>query len=72
MVEAAEAIRVEIARPLRGCPVLAVILLEPGDLISTGTPGGVGNATGTYLQSGDRIEAWIDGIGTLVSPVVGE
>jgi 2,4-didehydro-3-deoxy-L-rhamnonate hydrolase len=49
-----------------------IVTLEPGDLISTGTPGGVGNSTGTYLQSGDRIEAWIDGIGTLVSPVVGE
>lgn len=49
-----------------------IVTLEPGDLISTGTPGGVGNTTGTYLQPGDRIEAWIEGIGTLVSPVVAE
>jgi 2-keto-4-pentenoate hydratase/2-oxohepta-3-ene-1,7-dioic acid hydratase in catechol pathway len=49
-----------------------IVTLEPGDIISTGTPGGVGNATGTYLQKGDRIEAWIEGIGTLVSPVVNE
>ncbi len=60
-------------------PVAAVVAfisdittLEPGDLISTGTPGGVGNSTGTYLQSGDRIEAWIEGVGTLASPVVAE
>jgi 2-keto-4-pentenoate hydratase/2-oxohepta-3-ene-1,7-dioic acid hydratase in catechol pathway len=60
-------------------PVAAVVAfisdittLEPGDLISTGTPGGVGNTTGTYLQRGDKMEAWIEGIGTLVSPVVDE
>ena len=49
-----------------------IVTLEPGDLISTGTPGGVGNTTGTYLKAGDKIEAWIEGIGTLVSPVVME
>ncbi|HUE73508.1 MAG TPA: fumarylacetoacetate hydrolase family protein [Pirellulaceae bacterium] len=49
-----------------------IVTLEPGDIISTGTPAGVGNATGTYLHAGDRVEAWIEGIGTLVSPVVAE
>jgi 2-keto-4-pentenoate hydratase/2-oxohepta-3-ene-1,7-dioic acid hydratase in catechol pathway len=49
-----------------------IVTLEPGDLIATGTPGGVGSATGTFLKPGDRIEAWIEGIGTLVSPVVAE
>lgn len=49
-----------------------IVTLEPGDLISTGTPGGVGHTTGTYLQPGDRVDAWIEGIGTLVSPVVVE
>jgi 2,4-didehydro-3-deoxy-L-rhamnonate hydrolase len=49
-----------------------IVTLEPGDLISTGTPGGVGHASGTYLKAGDRIEAWIEGIGTLVSPVIDE
>lgn len=60
-------------------PVAAVVAfisdittLEPGDLIATGTPGGVGNTTGTYLQRGDKIEAWIEGIGALNSPVVDE
>jgi 2-keto-4-pentenoate hydratase/2-oxohepta-3-ene-1,7-dioic acid hydratase in catechol pathway len=49
-----------------------IVTLEPGDLIATGTPAGVGNTTGTYLKPGDRMEAWIEGIGTLVSPVVAE
>ncbi len=58
-------------------PVAAVIefissfvTLEPGDIISTGTPAGVGNASGTYLKPGDRVEASISSIGTLVSQVV--
>lgn len=45
------------------------ITLEPGDIIATGTPSGVGNATGTYLKPGDLVEASISGIGTLVSPI---
>lgn len=60
-------------------PVAAVIeflssflTLEPGDIISTGTPAGVGNASGTYLKPGDRLEATIRSIGTLVTPVVQE
>lgn len=60
-------------------PVAAVIefissfvTLEPGDIISTGTPSGVGNATGTYLHPGDKVEASIAEIGTLVSPVEAE
>jgi 2-keto-4-pentenoate hydratase/2-oxohepta-3-ene-1,7-dioic acid hydratase in catechol pathway len=44
--------------------------LEPGDVILTGTPSGVGATTRTYLQPGDRMEAWIEGLGTLVTPVV--
>lgn len=60
-------------------PVAAVIeflsqscTLEPGDIISTGTPAGVGNSTGTYLKPGDRVEAWIESIGTLTNPVAPE
>jgi 2-keto-4-pentenoate hydratase/2-oxohepta-3-ene-1,7-dioic acid hydratase in catechol pathway len=44
--------------------------LEPGDIILTGTPSGVGATTQTYLQPGDRMEAWIEGLGTLVTPVI--
>lgn len=41
------------------------VTLEPGDVIMTGTPAGVGMKTGTYLKVGDKLEAEIDGIGTL-------
>jgi len=46
-----------------------VVTLEPGDLIATGTPGGVGDAMKppSYLRHGDRVEVTIDGIGTLVN-----
>ena len=45
--------------------------LEPGDLIITGTPSGVGvfRTPPVFLQAGDVIEAEIDGIGVLRNPV---
>jgi 2-keto-4-pentenoate hydratase/2-oxohepta-3-ene-1,7-dioic acid hydratase in catechol pathway len=43
--------------------------LEPGDTFATGTPSGVGDTTGTYLKDGDVMEAWVERIGTLVTPV---
>ena len=43
--------------------------LEPGDILGTGTPAGVGSAKGTYLRPGDVVEATIAGIGTLRNPV---
>lgn len=43
--------------------------LEPGDTIATGTPSGVGDASGTYLAVGDVMDGWVEGIGTLVTPV---
>ena len=52
--------------------ISSFVTLEPGDMISTGTPDGVGNTTGTYLQPGDEVEAVISEIGRLVSPVVAE
>jgi len=58
-------------------PVAAVIefissyvTLEPGDIISTGTPAGVGNAKGTYLKAGDKLEAAIEGIGVLKNTMI--
>lgn len=48
------------------------VTLEPGDLIATGTPAGVGSASGRYLRSGDLVEASIEGIGTLSNPVMTE
>ncbi|MFC1793749.1 fumarylacetoacetate hydrolase family protein [Planctomycetota bacterium] len=44
-----------------------LMTLEPGDIIATGTPSGVGFATGNYLKAGDRIEATIDNLGTLTN-----
>jgi acylpyruvate hydrolase len=46
--------------------------LEPGDLIITGTPGGVGAARTPplWLKPGDVVEVEIEGIGVLRNPVV--
>jgi 2-keto-4-pentenoate hydratase/2-oxohepta-3-ene-1,7-dioic acid hydratase in catechol pathway len=41
----------------------------PGSLIAMGTPGGVGDATGTYLQAGDVVVAEIEKLGRLENPV---
>jgi 2-keto-4-pentenoate hydratase/2-oxohepta-3-ene-1,7-dioic acid hydratase in catechol pathway len=49
-----------------------VFTIEPGDLIFTGTPPGVGFARKPqiFLKSGDVVEVEIDGIGVLRNPVV--
>lgn len=48
--------------------------LRPGDVISTGTPGGVGifRDPVDLLEPGDTCEAEIEGIGTLRNPVIAE
>jgi len=45
--------------------------LEPGDVIATGTPGGVGDSRTPprYLRAGDVVDVWVDGVGTLRNPV---
>lgn len=52
----------------------AVMTLEPGDVIATGTPAGVGFARTPprFMQAGDRIEIEIEGIGTLANTIVDE
>ena len=50
----------------------AGMTLCPGDVIATGTPAGVGSATGTYLKPGDIVRATILPIGTLENPVEAE
>jgi 2-keto-4-pentenoate hydratase/2-oxohepta-3-ene-1,7-dioic acid hydratase in catechol pathway len=47
------------------------ITLEPGDVISTGTPHGVGFARKPpiFLRAGDEVVVEIDGIGKLSNPV---
>lgn len=49
-----------------------VMTLEPGDIIATGTPAGVGMARDpqVWLRSGDVVEIELDGIGTLHNPVL--
>ncbi len=44
-----------------------LMTLEPGDVIATGTPSGVGMATGNFLKAGDRIDATIENLGTLTN-----
>ena len=47
--------------------ISAVMTLLPGDVIATGTPGGVGP-----MQPGDKVEVRIEGIGSLKNPVIDE
>jgi 2-keto-4-pentenoate hydratase/2-oxohepta-3-ene-1,7-dioic acid hydratase in catechol pathway len=44
--------------------------LLPGDVISTGTPSGVGRPRGIFLKPGDSVRMEIENIGTIVNPVV--
>jgi len=48
------------------------ITLEPGDVILTGTPAGVGftRKPPVYLEDGDMVKAEIEGIGSLENPVL--
>jgi 2-keto-4-pentenoate hydratase/2-oxohepta-3-ene-1,7-dioic acid hydratase in catechol pathway len=48
--------------------------LQPGDVISTGTPGGVGSRRNPprFLKAGDTVEVAISGIGVLRNPVIDE
>ena len=45
--------------------------LEPGDVISTGTPGGVGvfRDPQVFLREGDMVEITVENIGSLSNPV---
>jgi 2-keto-4-pentenoate hydratase/2-oxohepta-3-ene-1,7-dioic acid hydratase in catechol pathway len=50
------------------------LTLEPGDVIATGTPGGVGDSRSPkrYLHDGDVVEIYVEGVGTLRNPVRAE
>jgi 2-keto-4-pentenoate hydratase/2-oxohepta-3-ene-1,7-dioic acid hydratase in catechol pathway len=54
--------------------VSRVITLEPGDLIATGTPAGVGvfRDPKVLLKDGDEVTVEIEGLGALTNPVKGE
>ncbi|HEY0450194.1 fumarylacetoacetate hydrolase family protein [Actinophytocola sp.] len=48
-----------------------LMTLEPGDVLLTGTPSGVGAATGEYLKAGDEMSVTVAGLGTLTNRMVG-
>jgi len=54
--------------------ITQTITLEPGDVIATGTPSGVGFARKppVFLKPGDQMEVLIEGMGGLGNPVVSE
>ncbi|MGP4113265.1 fumarylacetoacetate hydrolase family protein [Streptomyces sp. 4N509B] len=51
-----------------------ILTLRPGDVIATGTPGGVGHARkpARYLTPGQTVTTTIEGLGTLTNPVVAD
>ncbi len=49
-----------------------IVTLEPGDVVATGTPTGVGMGRGVFLKAGDRMVASIEGIGRLANDVQAE
>jgi 2-keto-4-pentenoate hydratase/2-oxohepta-3-ene-1,7-dioic acid hydratase in catechol pathway len=50
------------------------LTLNPGDVIATGTPGGVGDSRQPprYLKAGDTVDVFVGGVGTLTNSVVDE
>ncbi len=51
-----------------------IMTLEPGDVIATGTPAGVGVSKDVpeFLKPGDQVDVEIEGIGLLTNPVIAE
>jgi 2-keto-4-pentenoate hydratase/2-oxohepta-3-ene-1,7-dioic acid hydratase in catechol pathway len=59
---------IDVARLVSG--ISQIFTLRPGDVIATGTPAGVADATGRYLRPGDTVEVEVEGLGVLSNPVV--
>jgi len=49
-----------------------VMTLEPGDILSTGTPSGVGAASNRFLKEGDVVRLEISGLGFIENRIVDE
>jgi 2-keto-4-pentenoate hydratase/2-oxohepta-3-ene-1,7-dioic acid hydratase in catechol pathway len=49
-----------------------VMTLEPGDLIATGTPAGVGIAGNRFMKDGDVVRVSVDGLGAIENRFVNE
>ena len=56
------------------CLITECMTLEPGDVIITGTPGGVGHARTppVWMAPGDVCEIDIEGVGVLSNPIAAE
>jgi 2-keto-4-pentenoate hydratase/2-oxohepta-3-ene-1,7-dioic acid hydratase in catechol pathway len=52
--------------------ISAAITLEPGDIVATGTPSGVGvfRDPPVFLEPGDRVRCRIDEIGSVENPII--
>jgi 2-keto-4-pentenoate hydratase/2-oxohepta-3-ene-1,7-dioic acid hydratase in catechol pathway len=52
--------------------ISSITPLQPGDIISTGTPAGVGlgRSPQRWLRAGETVTIEVSGLGTLVNPVV--
>ena len=64
-----------LLKPADFIAYLSIIMqLQPGDVISTGCPGGVGyfRAPQLYLRAGDSVEISIERIGTLHHRVINQ
>ncbi|WP_111495037.1 fumarylacetoacetate hydrolase family protein [Marinobacter bohaiensis] len=49
-----------------------VMTLEPGDILATGTPSGIGAPTGNFLEEGDVVRLDIESLGYIENRVVGD
>jgi 2-keto-4-pentenoate hydratase/2-oxohepta-3-ene-1,7-dioic acid hydratase in catechol pathway len=49
-----------------------VMTLEPGDILATGTPSGIGAPKGLFLKPGDVMRLEIEGLGKIENPVIAE
>lgn len=45
------------------------MMLEPGDIVATGTPAGVGAFQGRFLRDGQTVEVEIEGLGAVSNPI---
>lgn len=58
--------------PQQLASITKLLTLEPGDVVSTGTPAGVGLGRNEFLQPGDVVVAEIEGLGRLTNRCVVE
>ncbi|WP_330629354.1 fumarylacetoacetate hydrolase family protein (plasmid) [Thioclava litoralis] len=49
-----------------------VMTLQPGDILASGTPSGIGAPSGRFLQPGDRMELEIERLGRIAAEVIAE